>query len=110
MAVSISRNAARSLILSGQEHAAPLCCGCDINPDGAGLFMKITTSNELSVDTTRGEQLQIHVRHSVYMIDLCPCKAHCHDQDIAQPTQTVVPLRSSMSHFQGCRASGSAWT
>jgi len=29
----------------------------------AGLFMTVTTANELSVDTSRGDQLQIHVRH-----------------------------------------------
>ena len=29
--------------------------------NAAGLFMTVTTTNELSVDTSRGDQLQIHV-------------------------------------------------
>ncbi len=29
---------------------------------GAGLFMRVNTVNELFVDTSRGEQLEIHVR------------------------------------------------
>lgn len=28
----------------------------------AGLFTKVTTVNELSVDTSRGEMLELHVR------------------------------------------------
>lgn len=46
----------------------PVCCrndsGCDpavLTVLLAGLFTKVTTVNELSVDTSRGEILEIHV-------------------------------------------------
>lgn len=82
-----------------------LACMCNLREASlvAGLFMKVTTTNELSVDTSRGDQLQIHVRELHLqapaalgvrflrwkLIDLWCC--------------------SSTSHSLLCPASGSAW-
>ena len=65
--------------------------------------MKITTSNELSVDTTRGEQLQIHVR----MEQMYP---GCTSEQTTGVALTLLPLCSSTSPSLDCRANGLAWT
>lgn len=50
---------------SDQAHSFGDVCSIMHTADpcpAAGLFMTVTTTNELSVDTSRGDQLQIHVR------------------------------------------------
>ena len=49
----------------------------EMDPSAAGLFMTVTTTNELSVDTSRGDQLQIHVSGLGQLLVIC---AHCAPQ------------------------------
>ena len=83
-----------------------LACMCNLGEASlvAGLFMKVTTTNELSVDTSRGDQLQIHVRKLLCRYLLL--------WGSAVVPWIVIDLWccSSMSHFLLCPVSGSAWT
>ena len=62
----------------------------------AGIFLMLNTANELSVDTSRGEKLEINVRllHSCTSSHVCACESKTH-------TAAVRCLVAAEQHLAG---------
>ena len=76
----------------------------------AGIFLRVETTNELTVDTSRGEQMLVHVRSLLAPPPVPPRAAPRRRADprllSCQAHPVALPCRW-MSHFLACRAAGS---